>query len=666
MRAAACRGSYSQTKGDGIVTHQTLLSQLVSDFDVLYRAYARAGLLADEVYTETAQKLLGSGDDVYRFKRAFLLAEALIRNRVGRLVHGGGSLRHLGVFGGNNVGKSTVVNILAAEKVASTSLEGAHTRHAQAFCVPAVQGERRRLFGDNPYAFGRFTPTAVGALDRARLDQYAIGPRSSHVLPQDVVLWDIPDCDATGSRTYMDAVVEAVTVADAVVYVTSIERYAVAHLLEWVFLLHDAGIDFVECLNKTRRRDQESVIEHQRSTHFPAMARQFGLPAPAPAIVGLRYLVDGEEHDLWGPDHPEAAQLRATALEMLSRTDRAHAGATALTFVARSVDRLLEPAWMEVRATEQWAAAVEIAVKDFIAVYEQQYLQSDHVIEPFSRLNLALLDLLDPNIPGLKQALLTIRWVTRWPARLVLAIGRQVVRVMLGDHENKADTLPPELKAYSDAHTSVLNRLGVLIESASRAPRHHPFWEALSAAWMDELQPLSERFGACIKHHMEETDREVKQAAQEMYTQLQQRPVLLHTLRGVRVTANVGGVLVGFMLPVHGGMVQDLLEELVLTPALLTGVEAATTSAVESFVRGRRKQLVEKLQHDAQTIAAQLYRDPLLHIAEVAIQKTGTLGVSKDLLERFPGTLTRLHESLTAPASSLMAREEVHGTATAC
>src|SRR5215475_6731860 len=109
------------TAEDGRVTPQELLSQVVSDFDVLYRAYARAGLLAEEAHTETAQKLLGSGDDVYRFKRVFLLAEALIRNRVGRLVYGSDDLRHLAVFGGNNVGKRTVVNILAAEKVASTS-----------------------------------------------------------------------------------------------------------------------------------------------------------------------------------------------------------------------------------------------------------------------------------------------------------------------------------------------------------------------------------------------------------------------------------------------------------------------------------------------------------------------------------------------------------------
>src|SRR5215510_4831023 len=151
-----CPRSGQVTAEDGSVTLQKLLSQVVSDFDVLYRAYARAGLLAEETYTETAQKLLGSGDDVYRFTRAFLLAEALVRNRVGRLVHGGGQLRHLAVFGGNNVGKSTVVNILVAEQIASTSLEGGHTRHVYAFCAPSVAADERHLFGNNPYAFYRF------------------------------------------------------------------------------------------------------------------------------------------------------------------------------------------------------------------------------------------------------------------------------------------------------------------------------------------------------------------------------------------------------------------------------------------------------------------------------------------------------------------------------
>jgi hypothetical protein len=370
------------------VTLQTLLSQVVSDFNVLYRAYARAGLLAEETHTETAQKLLGSGDDVYRFKRAFLLAEALIRNRVGRLVYGSGGLRHLAVFGGNNVGKSTVVNILAAEQVASTSLEGGHTRHAQAFCGDAVHEGGRRLFGDNPYAFYRFTPATVGALDRQRFEQYGRGRRSTDVLPPDMVLWDMPDCDATESHKYMYAMVEAVTVADVLVYVTSVERYAVAHLIEWIFLLHDAGIDFVECLNKTRHRDQRTVIENQRMTHFPEMARQLGMPAPTPPVVGLRYLVEGEERRSLGPTTPRPCSC-VTRPWISSRgptidkpTPRHSVSSSSVSTGSWSQAR------MEVLAKGQWAARSRAAVQDFVTLYEQAYLQSDQVIEPLSRLNL--------------------------------------------------------------------------------------------------------------------------------------------------------------------------------------------------------------------------------------------------------------------------------------
>jgi hypothetical protein len=152
-----------------MATNQELLARVVSDFDVLYRAYERAGLLAEDSNTETVKKLLGSGDDVYRFKREFLLAEALIRNRVGRLVHEDSGLRHLAVFGGNNVGKSTVINILAAEKLASTSPEGGHTRHAQALLAPSVQGGVRQLFGNNASPFCRFNLGPTGGKPRPDL-----------------------------------------------------------------------------------------------------------------------------------------------------------------------------------------------------------------------------------------------------------------------------------------------------------------------------------------------------------------------------------------------------------------------------------------------------------------------------------------------------------------
>ena len=49
---------------------------------------------------------------------------------------------------------------------------------------------------------------------------------------------------------------------------------------------------------------------------------------------------------------------------------------------------------------------------------------------------------------------------------------------------------------------------------------------------------------------------------------------------------------------------------------------------------------------DARTIGAQLYREPLQAIADTAMQKTGTLGISKDVVERLPVALRQLQELL--------------------
>ena len=82
------------------------------------------------------------------------------------------------------------------------------------------------------------------------------------------------------ASTWGPAVVEAVSWADTVVYVTSVERaYAVEHMVEWVFCLDNAGIGLVECINKTRTAKTIAAVieENQRTTHFPSMAKRLGL-----------------------------------------------------------------------------------------------------------------------------------------------------------------------------------------------------------------------------------------------------------------------------------------------------------------------------------------------------------------------------------------------------
>ena len=169
-------------------------------------------------------------------------------------------------------------------------------------------------------------------------------------------------------------------------------------------------------------------------------------------------------------------------------------------------------------------------MKQFVDVYERQYLHSETVIEPFTRLNLEILNLLDPKVPGLKPVLDVLRWAGRWQTKLIWRIGKRLF-------SKKREKLPPELVAYADAHIFALNELTSFIDRAKNSPRHHPFWDALGMAWESGLDSLSERFAELVQEHMADTDREIKRAATEVYAKLKESRALLGVLQTVKVSS---------------------------------------------------------------------------------------------------------------------------------
>jgi hypothetical protein len=626
------------------------LADIIGDFDQLYDAYHKGGLISDAPGGVLAKKLVGEGQDLFRFRRLFLLLDALMRNRVGRLGDGDDRLRHVVVFGGNNVGKSTIVNILAGRRLASVSPEGGHTRHAEAF-VPHGITDMADLFAHNRYALRRLTPQADAGLAQAPLDHFGISPLASTVLPDNVVLWDTPDCDAVGSESYLLSVIEAVTVADVLVYVTSGEKYSVEHLVEWFLLLAGTGIDTLECLNRTPVRDQAQVIESQKIRIFPRAAAALGVPAPSPRVVGLKFMVEGEEADLWDPhQHPEADKLRREVLALVERGRRDPA--PTLDFVAAHVERLLAPARIERGAIEGWTREVEDAIRLFARIYEEQYLTSEKTIDPLSRLNVQILELLNPDIPGLQEALSALSWAARWPAKITIKAIGHIYQVVTGGTQ-KGEEVPKELVAYTDAHTAVLTRLSEAIDAAREESRHHPFWDALDTAWKGEFDALNDKFVKLVARHMKETDEAIVAAAQAIIDQLRTRPNLLKTLQGARIAATVGGIMVSFALPHGGSLVYQLLEESFLAPMMAVGVDTAAQGAIAAFVKKIEVDLVAKLKQEAMTNANALYGAAVNHITQVAKAQAGTLGVDPEVLVRLPGELDELRQEFETQAARI-------------
>jgi hypothetical protein len=184
-----------------------------------------------------------------------------------------------------------------------------------------------------------------------------------------------------------------------------------------------------------------------------------------------------------------------------------------------------------------------------------------------------------------------------------------------------------------------------VIESARRTPRYHPFWDALDSAWNQEISTLNESFTELLSQHIEKTDREIKNAAEEILNRLKQQPALLKSLQGVKVAANMGGVAVAFLVPGFGSYFYDLLEEAILIPAMLGTVDVGTQTAIKTFVATRKKSLIAELKNDAASNAATLYAEPLQRLAVVA-QSKGMLGVDPQIIDRLPIALKQLSSDL--------------------
>jgi len=240
-----------------------------------------------------------------------------------------------------------------------------------------------------------------------------------------------------------------------------------------------------------------------------------------------------------------------------------------------------------------------------------------------------------------------LRWVTRLPAKMVIAAGRSLIDVAFrGDTKPPGEPLPPEFAAYADANEALLKALARQLSAERNAEQHHPFWDALDIEWQNQLPALENDFAAKVAAHMTRTDEEINQAAEDIFEKLKEQPVKLNMLRAARVTSTMGGLAISFAIPGKGSIMFDLMEELVLAPAMLTATEATTGLVVASYVGRRRDEILDKLRREARDLARSVYYRRLIDIADKAMG-AGSLGVEQDLIDRLPSRLSELQARLS-------------------
>jgi hypothetical protein len=457
---------------------------------------------------------------------------------------------HAAMFGGTNSGKSTVLNALLGRAAAGMSYQARFSQHPEAYRLSALRNRFLEAFPSRfaGYAlhFDRHPPRqddaslrshgyrpALAVIDPTRLGAAALASPAT----VSAVLWDIPDFSTEEARLYDSAVLDTIALADLVVLTLTRENYA-DHRAGLLFaLVAEAGPALRVALNKL-----------EPGSHLPEEARR-RLDAAAPGALDPARL-----HPLPQVDAPdEEARLRlllddpgTQALRRGLADDVARGPAlkrrclrATLDFLDRRLDDALAPLHADVAAARRWRDAVDRAAReDFYDRHRRDYLDGEKYAD-FNHTLVKLMDLLE--LPGVGPVIAAVSKGIRSASRLVLgSLVKGVKRILPGGRARRARP-GPELEAVAEAFEATLTRLRGDAQALAQA-EPDPRWAEVVAG-LDRLMAdprYIDDLGSAYQDYRLALDELTSRRARALYDQIARRPALLHTLRGLKTTLDVG------------------------------------------------------------------------------------------------------------------------------
>jgi GTPase Era involved in 16S rRNA processing len=501
-----------------------------------------------------------------------ILAEAFMRK--GQLIASTpGHPLQITVIGPTQAGKSSLVNLLLNSNVAGVSPLAGYTVHPEGFCNDVSLKD----CSDLQRYFGRFQQLQQAHARADRYDCYLLTENTtdSEYLPP-CVLWDTPDFDSIDAANYREGLIRTIALADVIILAVSKEKYADQSVWDIMSVLEDLHQPTVICLNKLVEGSEALLIHslkekwrHTRNDEFPE-------------VVPLYY-----QKQTGMPVWPESR--KDLLIQMARKVNHKKQPRYEQELLQKNWQYWVEPVLAEHQALEDWRELVDQLIKQALDSYQRDYLNHPHHYETFKYALAQLLNLLE--IPGLAGVLSGTRRVLTWPIRQIMKLGRKRQHIADSSHEVAL------LKQIAE---HMLIQMADRLLDRAEQDRQNPWWKEASSLLRGQRQDILQDFSDAAKNYHIAFQQDVENTAQQLYHKLQEKPVLLNSLRATRATTDAAAIA----LALNTGGIG--MHDLIIAPAMLTVTSLLAESAIGGYVDRVEAELK---QHQLNIVKQDLFID---------------------------------------------------------
>ncbi len=553
---------------------------------------------------QSQQRMQASG--VATIDPSLVLGEAMLRYQRLRAECAKPPLQ-LVVAGPTQAGKSSVVNWLLGTEVAGVNALAGYTRHAQGFVAGPLDDATSLCLQQ---FFSGWQKTNRAGLTPEQLEAYSLDAVTggSQLSGQPIIVWDSPDFDSVSSRSYRNVVLKLLALADAVLFVVSKEKYADQTVWNTLKLIQPLQLPLLLCINKV-----PAGSAHELTLSLRQRLEREQIDA---SIIDLPYL-QGDESV-----HSVSAQLLESVQPVLDQINSNNSVINTDAFLQQHWQQWTAPVREELSQHERWQQQIDAALSAACQAYQDNYLRAPIYAETMQRAVLRLLELLE--IPGLAETLGRARHLLTWPARKLRGVFSSGT-VQLSEQERQSQETAILEEIIGQALISLQHSAAQNIGQAGSQNQH--WWSALLNKLSAEEASLRNHLQTEIKQYQDEFAANIEQAAQQLYRHLQEHPVTLNGLRAARTTVDAAAVVLALKT---GGIG---LNDLVLTPAMLSFTSFLTEGAVGQYMQRVEKQLKQAQQQAVCTSLLQEKLNTRLLEITACMDQQNVYGVAADTLE---------------------------------